>query len=463
MKEFRDFTERLFSRCRPLLFAGLMPDIDKARGEAFDVFVQKGLPAMKIDGKAPLLQKIRLPYTFQMKPDPYRPVEEYFKCQVQNLDTVMLPVLNGWYVHEKEQLTRLPGGVIAGSVAAAVRQCPELVLPHLFKQNLHDEDGLLALNRMLANDGVFIHVPDNVKVEKPLQIVSLVNTKEDLMILNRNIVSVGKNAELSLVQCDESKRYGKTFIDNVTEISLDENASVHYYKTENKEADSILLNQVYVRQARGASFRSYAITFNAGYVYNYFRVNLAGPFASAELYGLYLVDKQQYCDNRIFIDHICGDCTSRQLYKGILDDEAQANFLGHVLVRPDAQRTNSGQTNRNILLTDKARIATRPFLEIYADDVQCTHGATVGQLDDEAMFYLRSRGIGEREARKLLMYAFADDVVRHIGISSLNDRLGNMVQRRLNGELTICDQCMLFDNDNRDFIIPIDESKIAGR
>ena len=207
-------------------------------------------------------------------------------------------------------------------------------------------------------------------------------------------------------------------------------------------------------------FHSHAITFNAGFVGNDIHINLNEPFAEANLYGLYLVDKSQRCDNRITVAHRAADCKSRQLYKGIMDDEAEASFLGHVVVKPDAQRTVALQTNRNILLTDKAKINTKPFLEIYADDVQCSHGATVGQLDDEALFYLRSRGIGERSARKLLMFAFANEVVQFVEIQGLRDRLGDMVQRRLNGELTICDQCLLHNAEHRDMIFPIDTSKL---
>ena len=398
-------------------------------------------------------------YTIQLQPDPYRPVEEYFKCQVSNMGSVMLPMLNGWYVHEGENLTTFENGVIAGSLRAAMEKYPSLVEPCLAKQPNDKEDELTLINEEQFTDGIFIYVPDNVKVEKPFQIVSLVNTQDNLLIQNRHIISVGKNAEISIIQCDDSTKYGKTFLNVVTKIFLNENAHLHYYKTENKEADSKLFNHIYVNQESYSSFLSNAITFNAGYVCNDFHVNLNKPFAEANLYGLYLVDKAQHCDNNIVINHISGDCKSFQLYKGIMDDEAQAGFHGHVIVQPNAQRTNAFQTNRNILLTDKAHITTKPFLEIYADDVQCSHGATVGQLDEEALFYLRSRGISEKGARRLLMFAFANEIVHYVDIAGLKEKLSNMVQRRLNGELTCCDQCMLLDNDN-DFIIPIDVTKI---
>lgn len=399
-------------------------------------------------------------YRLQLQPDPYQPVEEYFTCQVANMGSVMMPLLNGWYVHKDSQLTLYPDGVIAGSLKAAMTQYPELVQASLQPLKDHVQDELTLSNQEQFTDGIFLYVPDNVKVEKPFQIVSLVNSREDLLIQNRHLIHLGQNAELSVIQCDDSTKYGKTFLNVVTAITLNKQARLHYYKTENKEAESLLFNHLYVNQCAESFFHSNAITFNAGYVCNDIHVNLNEPFAEAQLYGLYLVDKTQQCENRIKVSHNCPDCKSFQLYKGIMDDEAEATFHGHVVVQPDAQRTNAFQTNRNILLTDKAKINTQPFLEIYADDVQCSHGATVGQLDDEALYYLRTRGIGERSARKLLMFAFANEICQHVDIQALKDRLSDMVQRRLNGELTICDQCMLHNADNGGLIFPIDPTKL---
>lgn len=399
-------------------------------------------------------------YRLQTQPDPFRPVEEYFKCQVANMGSIMLPILNGWFVHEDMPLTTYENGVIAGSIKAAIAQYPELINPYLCKLKESEKCGLIESNEREFTDGIFIYVPDNTKVENPFQIVSLVNSREDLLVQNRNVIYVGNNSELSVIQCDDSTKYGKTFINVVTEITLSENARLHYYKTENKEAESMLFNHIFVNQKAYSQFHSNAITFNAGYVCNDIHVNLNEPFAEANLYGLYLVDKTQKCNNRIQVRHHATDCKSFQLYKGIMDDESEATFHGHVVVEPDAQRTSAFQTNRNLLLTDKAKINTKPFLEIYADDVQCSHGATVGQLDEEALYYLRSRGIGERSARKLLMFAFANDICQHVEIQALKDRLSDMVQRRLNGELTICDQCMWHDAENSSVIFPIDASKL---
>ena len=399
-------------------------------------------------------------YTLQAQPDPYRPVEEYFKCQVSNMGSNMLPMLNGWFVHDDMQLKTYPNGVLAGSLKAALQQCPELVKPCFCQLKPEEKDDLITSNEQNFTDGIFIYVPDNVNVENPFQIISLINSREDLLVQNHNVICVGKNSTLTVIQCDDSIKHGKTFINVVTEITLQENAALHYYKTENKEAESLLFNRIFVNQKGYSNFHSNAITFNAGYVCYDIHVQLNEPFAEAQLYGLFLMDKTQKCDNRILVSHNATDCKSFQLYKGIMDDEAEAGFHGHVVVKPDSQRTSAFQTNRNILLTDKAKIHTEPFLEIYADDVQCSHGATVGQLDDEALYYLRSRGIGERSARKLLMFAFANEICQHVEIQALKDKLSDMVQRRLNGELTICDQCLLHGDEQSGLIFPIDASKL---
>lgn len=380
---------------------------------------------------------------FQSEPSPYRPVEEYFHCKVKDIDTQMCIFLNGWYVHNNQPLTISENGIIVGSLMEAQRQFPEKVLPYLNDKPTPKEDDYSALNRQRYNDGLFIYVPDNVTAEKPIQLISLTDSAEELIINNRNLIVMGKNAELSFVQCDDSIEFKKCFINNVTKIYLAEDARFSYYKMENKNPESLLFNEVDVQQKGHSQFYSNAMTFNTGYLRNRINVFLTEPFATANLYGLYLVDRNQHVDNQIFVDHQVPDCESHQLYKGIVDDAARADFLGHVVVQPDAQRTVAGQTNRNITLTDDAHVTSRPFLEIYADDVKCNHGTTVGQLDDEAMFYLRTRGICERNARMLLMFAFANEIANYIKIDSLRERYIEMIRKRLNGELTICDQCVL--------------------
>jgi Fe-S cluster assembly protein SufD len=204
-----------------------------------------------------------------------------------------------------------------------------------------------------------------------------------------------------------------------------------------------------------------SITLNGGLIRNKINVVLNGEGGEANVFGVYLVDKEQHIDSQVFVDHAKANCNSDELFKGIIDDNATAVFNGHILVRKDSQHTNASQTNRNVQLTDKATVYTKPFLEIYADDVKCNHGATIGQLDEEALFYIKSRGIGDYDARLLLLYAFAAEVINKISIATLRERIDDLVKKRLRGELAICDQCVLQCKDQENtYEFKIDISKI---
>jgi Fe-S cluster assembly protein SufD len=337
-----------------------------------------------------------------------------FRCKIKNLDTVLWVLMDGRLQHE----TPVCEGV--------------------------------TLSLIENNAGVLIHVDENVVVNNPIQIVSAIQTDKPLKVTQQFKIIVEKNASLTLVHCDDSLQKECTDIVNIVEITLAENAVMNYYKMENKDAGSMLTNKIEVHQKAYSHFYSNVITFNAGKVHNFLHINMNEPFADAQLNGLYLVDKKQEICNEVKVWHNAPDCTSRQLYKGITDDEARAVFNGHIIVQKDAQRTAAYQINKNIALTDEAHIQTQPFLEIYADDVKCSHGATVGQLDEDAMFYLRSRGICQKNARMLLMFAFANEVAQTVKIDALKERLSQMIQQRLKGELHICSQCALHCEQGRE-------------
>jgi Fe-S cluster assembly protein SufD len=224
---------------------------------------------------------------------------------------------------------------------------------------------------------------------------------------------------------------------------MDDHASLDHYKLQNLNNNSTLVSTTWFRLGEHAGLDSHFLSMNGGLIRNNTQVVFGGPDGNASVQGLYLMDRKQHIDNRLFIDHAYPECTSNELFKGILDENASGVFNGHVLVRKDAQKTNAYQSNRNILLTDTAKINSKPFLEIYADDVKCSHGSTTGQLDPQAMFYLRQRGISEENARMLLMYAFTEEVVGRINIPPLRYRIEDMIKKRLQGELQICEQCVL--------------------
>ncbi|GAB4328743.1 MAG: Fe-S cluster assembly protein SufD [Bacteroidales bacterium] len=387
--------------------------------------------------------------------------ETILQCEVPDFDTELMALYNGWYVGNGSNLKQYPGGMIAGSILQALQEMPDLVLPWFNKLAANRKDGFVYLNRVMANDGLFIYMPKGATHDKPVQLVNIINHNNPVLIQNMNLIILEPESELTLVHCDDSHNHEPSLSNTVTEVFMGQESHLYHYKLQNLNNTATLFNTTFFRQDRGAQLKSYAISLNGGMIRNDLNTELAGKESHADLYGLYLMDKEQHCDNRVFVDHAVADATSNELYKGILDDHATAVFNGHILVRRDAQHTQAYQNNRNLQLTDKAHVYTQPFLEIYADDVRCSHGATVGQLDEDAMFYIQSRGISEHNARMLLMYAFAAEVVRQIHLEPLHRRVDDLVKKRLRGELAICDQCVLHcSNQEKQYDFQIDLSKI---
>jgi Fe-S cluster assembly protein SufD len=321
-------------------------------------------------------------------------------------------------------------------------------------------DGFKALNMAVAGDGVFIYVPDNVEVKDTLQIINILN-KPSLAVNVRNLLILGKNARLRLLHCDDSVNHHAGFINKVNEVFLDENAELELYKLQNLNDETVLLNQTAISQMASSRLKVNAFSLNGGMIRNEIHDFMNGQGAWSDIRGLYLMDQKQHIDNQVNVYHNVPHCDSNQLFKGILDNEATGVFNGYIYVKRNAQQTNAFQRNANILLTKTARIDTMPHLEIYADDVQCSHGASVGQLDNEAMFYLMQRGIPFADARMLLMYAFADAVINEISIEALRISIEDMVKKRLRGDLSICDRCVLHcSKPDQPVVFDIDLSKI---
>ncbi len=437
----------LFESKKQIISSNDSSAISNLREEAIRKFQELGFPHGKIEGwrNTNLSKAIERNYHLNFEPafEDNMEIKKIFKCNIPQFDTTLIPLLNGWYVQKGNPLITLPDGTIYGSMAKAMEIYPELFVTHFSKYANFEKNGLNALNTAFYQDGVFIYVPDNVNVNKPLQMVSILNINENLMVNTRNLVILGKNSSLTLIHCDDSIDRQSCFINSLTEVYVGENASIKHYKLQNLNNDTTLINANYFFQESYSRVTTNAITLNGGIIRNDINITIAGHGCDTNVYGVYLADKGQHVDNEVFIDHAAPNSNSNQLFKGIIDDYASAVFGGHVLVRKDSQKTKAHQTNKNILLTDKAKVNAKPFLEIYADDVKCSHGATVGQLDEEALFYLRSRGIGEDNARLLLMYAFAAEVIDKISIEALRIRVDDMVKKRLRGELSICEQCVL--------------------
>ena len=362
---------------------------------------------------------------------------------------------------------QLPNGVVMCSINEAKKKYPELIEKYMGTAAVVENE-CLNHNTTGSQDGLFVYVPKNVVIDKAIQIQSVINIEGRALIELRNLIIVDKGAQLKVIHCDDSCNEQRSFSNNVTEIVVEENAQAEYYKMHNLNNLSGLVNQTFVNMQRDSRMKMNCITLNGGHVCNHAEVRMHGENCDLNADGLYLLDKEQICDNYIFVDHASPHCTSVELYKGIMDDAAKASFNGHVLVSDGAVKTEAYQNNHNILLTDKAKVESKPFLEIYNDDVKCTHGSTIGQLDEQALFYLQTRGITERTAKMMLAYAFCDNVIKKIDIEELRIALEDMVKKRLHGELSPCSECSKYAEcakcstpcNSTEAYFPIDPTKL---
>ncbi|MCL2131392.1 MAG: Fe-S cluster assembly protein SufD [Lentimicrobiaceae bacterium] len=419
--------------------------VNEIRKAAANLFYEKGISSKNNEmwRHFPWEKITQNAYTIQQESDPYTPVDSFFNCSAHNIDSYQFAFLNGFYIHKNAPLTVFPNGLIIGSLREAAVHYSELIAEAMQKMSNSQYSAMHNLNLSLWKDGLFVYVPADLHVGKAIQLVNLVKTNQDLFINPKNLIIVGKNASLKLIHCDDTLESNHSLINGTMDILVDEHANLDYFKLENKENKSVLINNLRIYQYACSKVSTHTNTFNGGLVHNTIEAHLLGTHADISLNGLFLADKQQYVSNCLSIKHYAANCTSRQLYNGILDDAAKARFMGHIFVAPDAQKTEAYQLNHNILLTDEAEISTKPFLEIYADDVKCSHGATVGQLDNDAVFYLRSRGICEKNARMLLMHAFAKEVADKINIEPLQSYIEDLVEKRLTGQPIACTQCPL--------------------
>jgi Fe-S cluster assembly protein SufD len=319
----------------------------------------------------------------------------------------------------------LPDGVIVCSLAEALRKHAALVEPHLARHADYSKHPFTALNTAFLQDGVFVHVPAGVVVEEPISLRFNVNRPGETPHVwhRRCLVVLGDNCRTTLVESYDGSSATTYFTNAVTEIVVGGGAVVDHYKVQREGAGAFHQATMQVQLGRSAHFSSHAVTQGGQWVRNEINAVFEGEGGECTLNGLYQASGQQLVDNHTFIDHAYPHCASHELYKGILDGKARGVFNGKIYVRQDAQKTDAKQTNKTLLLSDDATINTKPQLEIYADDVKCTHGATVGQLDAESIFYLRARGIGLAQARSLLTYAFANDIVGRIQVPSVRAEL----------------------------------------
>ena len=313
------------------------------------------------------------------------------------------------------------------------------------------KDAITALNTMLTQDGMLVYVPKNVKVDRAIQVINILKApspsrgrQEGAMMVNRRVLIIlEEGAELKMLFCDHAADDRNFLATQVIEAFVGENASLDLYCLEETHHKSIRVSNVYIDQQANSCVNYNVITLHNGTTRNKLDLTFSGEGAECQCYGCVIADKRQHVDNNTLITHHVPHCTSNELYKYVLNDEATGAFAGRVLVEHGAQKTVSQMTNQNLTATKQARMYTQPMLEIYADDVKCAHGSTVGQLNDAALFYMRQRGISEHEARILLQQAFINEVIDKMQLQPLRDRLHYLVEKRFRGELNKCAGCKL--------------------
>lgn len=436
----------LFSQTEAMICKHSAEVLNAPRAAAFADFERQGFPTRKLEKyKYTDTSKYFEPNyglnlnRLSIPANPY----EVFKCDVPNMSTALYFVVNDVFYGKELPKVALPQGVIFGSLKEVAQQHPELVKKYYGKLADTSKDGLTAFNTAFAQDGVLMYVPKNVVVDKPIQLVNILRSDVDFMMNRRVLIILEEGAQARLLICDHAVDNVNFLSTQVIEVFVGANAVFDMYELEETHTSTVRFSNLYVKQEASSNVLLNNMTLHNGTTRNTTQVTLAGQGAEINLCGMAIEDKNQHVDNHTAIDHAVANCNSTELFKYVLDDQATGAFAGLVLVRPGAQKTSAQQTNRNLCATRDARMYTQPQLEIYADDVKCSHGATIGQLDETALFYMRSRGISEKEARLMLMFAFVNEVIDTIRLDALKDRLHLLVEKRFRGELNKCQGCAI--------------------
>ena len=440
----------LYKQCRTMIHEHSSDVMNAVRDEAFERFAVSGFPTRKVERyKYTDIQKLFAPdyglnlNRLSIPVDPYNA----FRCDVPNLSTSLYFVVNDvFYRGEKPEgrseriphaNPHLPEGVIVGSLK-------EFATTDYYNQLAGKaNDAITDLNTMLAQDGLYVYVPKNVKVDRAIQVINILRSDVDLMVNRRVLIVLEEGAELKMLFCDHAAVDKNFLATQVIEAYVGANASLDLYCLEETHHKNVRISNVYIDQQRDSRVNHNVITLHNGVTRNKLDLTFSGEGAECQCYGCVIADKRQHVDNNTLITHKVPHCTSNELYKYVLDNQATGAFAGRVLVEHGAQKTTSQMTNQNLTATKEARMYTQPMLEIYADDVKCAHGSTVGQLNDAALFYMRQRGISLEEAKVLLQNAFINEVIDKMQLEPLRDRLHYLVEKRFRGELNKCKGCQL--------------------
>ena len=439
-EQYRD----LFARCEVTVREYAPEIMNGVRGKALADFERYGFPSLQDENyRYTDVNKAFTPdygLNLNRAEAPVNP-SDIFRCEVPNMSTSLYFVVNDSFYSGALPAAKLPEGVYAGGMKGFMERFPEIAAQYYGRAAKTADDAITALNTMFAQDGFVIYVPRNVKVNRMIQLVNIFRSKVDIMANRRVLIIMEPYSEAKLLVCDHSLDQIKCLTTQVIEIFVGEGAYFDYYDLEESSISTTRFSSLYVEQEACSSVLVNGITLNNGLTRNNYSITVTGEGAETTLCGLSVQDRHQQVDTWTHLTHAVPRCKSKELFKSVLDDQATGIFSGRILVKEGADKTEAFQTNRNMCLTRQAHVYSKPQLEIYADDVKCSHGMTTGQLDEQALFYLQSRGISREEAKTLLSVAFTADVIDHVRLIPLKDRLRYLIERRFRGDPARCDNC----------------------
>jgi len=399
------------------------------RDQAMESFYKQGIPTRKHEEYKYIRMDLMLKGEFDFSVN-----KNCNDAQIESLkflkEAYVVIIENGIFIEASSNLQNLPKGLTICGLVDAEKSNSPVFEKHYAKYADVKADPFIALNTAMTKDGVFIHIAKNLIIEKPIHVIHISTAFENTIIHPRNLIVVDENAQAKIIESFETvDSIAKIFSNALTEIVINKNAIVDHYKIQDEKELGYLVNTTQVIQQKQSVFSTHTFTLSGSLVRNNLTLVLDDEHIESHLNGLYLTAGNQVVDNHTVVDHRKPNCNSNELYKGIIEGKSTATFNGKIFVRKDAQKTNAFQSNKNILLSQAGTINTKPQLEIYADDVKCSHGSTTGKLDQEKIFYLRARGIGVINAKKLLMHAFASEVVNTIKIQALREYIEERISK----------------------------------
>ena len=402
------------------------------RSEAIKQFEAIGFPNKKLENWKYTSLKNLLNTDYSVLPEinnvlVFKNIRKYL---IDDIDSYKIIFVDGKYCSHLSETTH-EGMDICILSAALTQSKYDLIIENYFNK-IALKDGITSLNTAFSNEGAFIHIPKNKFVEKPIQIIHFSTGNEaSLMFQPRKMIVVDENSQVQIIERHQSLSENKVFTNSVTEIYADKKSIIDYYKIQNDNLQASLIDNTYVNQQRNSIFSMHTFSFGNELVRNNLNISQNDEFIETIIKGVTIIGDKQHIDHNTLIQHNKPNCNSHQDYKGIYDNKSTGVFNGKIIVEKQAQKTNAFQSNNNVLLSDKATINAKPQLEIYADDVKCSHGCTVGQLDKNALFYLKSRGIPEKEATALLMYGFANNILESVKIPEIKTRINHIIANKL--------------------------------